>query len=163
MTTAPQSPGSKSSKLMWGIAAGFTLPIIIFLTAVGVPGFQSFRARQWSAEAKLNVRQLCRLTLRLHERERVWREAGPLPDPMPKGGERVLFGAYKAFTEIGFTPHKVRYQYEVKLQREGEKIVLIRCMARGDQDGDGVLATFAVGVIPESKELTAIDITDELE
>lgn len=149
--------GVTENRVFVVIALVGAIMVATFAVALGLPGFQTFRARQRSAEPKFNVRQLCRLVLRHHEQQHVWRDAGPLPTPMPKEGA-VPFPDDEAFTAFGFSPGKVRYQYEVKVEPE-----VVRCTARGDQDGDGVMATFSIAILKDSREITAIDVVDELE
>lgn len=151
------APLKNSNKMPYVIGIALLIPITVVAFALGLPSFMDFRARQTSAEAKLNVRQLCRLQLRHHEQQRSWIKAGPLPSPMPKN-DAVEFPADAAFDAMGFSPGKVRYQYEVTVEPE-----VVRCTARGDQDGDGVLATFSIAILKDSREITAIDIVDELE
>lgn len=153
----PASPRRSGGRLLLFIALGALVPIGVVMLALGPKGFTDFRARQKSAEAKLNVRQLCRLALRHHEQQKVWLEAGPLPNPVPTG-DAVPFPEDAKFAALGFKPGKVRYQYEVKLEPE-----VIRCTARGDLNADGVLSNFTIAILPDSREITAIDIDNELE
>lgn len=154
---APPRREKSSNRFLWAVGVGVLVPVFIYLIAMGPAGVSQFFARRRSAEAKLNVRQLCRLALRHHEQQKLWRNAGPLPTPMPKG-EAVAFPDDEAFKALGFEPGKVRYQYEVKVESE-----VVRCSARGDLDGDGVLASFSIAILKDSREITAIDIDDELE
>lgn len=146
----------------WGLAvgAGLTLPILAFVVALGIPS-GNFGLRRTAAEAKLNVRLLCRQVVRYREQQGEWLAAGPEPKTIP--AQPVRFVANPEFQKLGFDPGEVRYQYQVEVAKDGDQVKTVRCIARGDLDGDGVQSQFFIYLNSANKEIGQLETVEELE
>jgi hypothetical protein len=98
-----------------------------------------------TAEARVNVLNLCGDVQAYRDEHGTYLVAGPTPREVPRGGEAAPFPHDEAFERIGFNPGpEVRYQYEVMVQADPVGEPEVTCFARGDLDGDGQLSVFRV-------------------
>jgi len=134
------------------------VPALAFTTWGAVGGVYSsgVRAQRRSLEPSLNVRQLCQYAVAHHARTGQWVQAGPFPRHYPALGETVPFVEDEGFKALGFHPGVVRFQYAVELEREGEAVRRVRCVARGDADQDGTPAVFSLTADPATSELSVV-------
>ena len=97
-----------------------------------------------SAEARTNVLTLCQEVID-HGSEGFF-PAGPTPPTVPRG-IAVPFPEDPAFERLGFRPGPaVRYQYEVLAEETPVGDFQVRCVARGDLDGDGQTSELSVTI-----------------
>lgn len=131
------------------------VPALAFTTAGAAMGVFSRdgHARRRAAEPLLNARELCRLVAQRHAFKGDWVAAGPVPATVPKGGETLPFTQDEGFQALGFKLPLTHHQYAVELLREGTEVKRVRCVARADEDGDGVPTVISTEVDPESGAL----------
>ena len=115
---------------------------LIVVIVIGIGGIflsRSSRQRELRAlefEGKAGAKALCSAVSEFHQSRGVWIQAGPAPRTIPDPAG-IAFPQVKEFQQLGFDPGRVRFQYEVRGDGEGRE-----CIARGDPDGDGVVAVF---------------------
>ncbi|MBM4378824.1 MAG: hypothetical protein FJ086_05915 [Deltaproteobacteria bacterium] len=153
---SPRPPARKGTPA-WVLLA-VAVPALAFTTWGAVSGVYSsgVRAQRRSLEPSLNVRQLCQYAAAHHARTGQWVAAGPFPAHLPAPGETVPFVADEGFRALGFHPGVVRFQYAVEVERAGDAVRQVRCVARGDADRDGVPAVFSLEVDPATSELSPV-------
>ncbi|MHB8873716.1 MAG: hypothetical protein ACYC8T_08520 [Myxococcaceae bacterium] len=137
---------ARSRRLVIGIASALGLALVSLLILVG-PSYARYRARGQALEARAGVRALCHTVADYHRETGVWVAAGPSPAEVPQGGS-VPFPPDKEFALLGFLPGAVRYQYQVVVEQQQANAPQVRCIARGDLDGDGTASAFELELDP---------------
>lgn len=132
------------------VLALFTLPCFLAAGAGVLYLWREQRTQEAEAaaqgEARINVSILCdNVSEFASEHGRVV-PAGPQPPDVPRG-RAVTFPEDPAFQQLGFAPGaEVRYQYEVQVLESPTGEPEVRCIARGDLDGDGKVSVYTVGL-----------------
>ena len=128
------------------------VPALAFTTWGAVLGVFSGdgHARRRAAEPLLNARELCRLVAQRHALKGDWVAAGPVPESVPRRGETLPFTQDEGFKALGFKLPMTHHQYAVEVLREGMNVTRVRCVARADEDGDGVPTVISTEVDPQS-------------
>ena len=124
-------------------------------------GQRKHQRRADTTEARVGVRALCAGVVAEHQGSGAWLEAGPAPVEMPRA-EAVEFPRLPAFERLAFWPGRVRYQYQVVVERPDGGPVSAHCIARGDLDGDGETSRFEL-VVDEGLRPGEVRAVNELE
>jgi ribosomal protein S27E len=142
---------AKSSFPVWIVVlivlGVMAIPCIGILAAIAIPNFIKFQQRSKQVEARTNLRMLCTEEVAYHEEHSEWLAAGPAPRSIP-GREPEAFPRDPNFEKLGFEPaSRVRYQYEVVVDGDPKGAnTPVRCVARGDLNGDGKASLFEVRI-----------------
>jgi hypothetical protein len=104
--------------------------------AVFGPRLRERQRRDLITEAGKQLYTLCTNVTALHDETGHWTAAGPQPAAVPRG-EAVPFPKDPAFEQLQFQPGPGHYQYQVIVDGNPDGEAKVRCVARGDLDGDG--------------------------
>ena len=123
-------------------ACAAAVPVIGVLAAVAIPAFVNYSKRAKTGEAESNLRALrtgvsayCRGTGQLPG------SAGPVP-AVPGASKQIgAFDQDPVFPKVGFIiGDPLYYSYSIRPVADG----VVRLVAEGDIDGDGVRSTFSL-------------------
>jgi hypothetical protein len=129
--------------------------------AIFMPRMRERQHRGHMEAAGRDLYTLCTNATALHDETGQWTAAGPLPASVPRG-DAVPFPADATFEQLQFQPRSVRYQYQVVVETTPEGEAKVRCVARGDLDGDGQ-ASEAILEIDENGMMRPVQWRDALE
>lgn len=139
--------------------------VLVFLV-VGA-GFAWFKLRpppppSGSNEARVNVLSLCAGVSSALSMGTALESVAPWPAEVPRG-VAVPWVRTAAFEPFDFEPGAtVRFQYAVEVHENPVGEREIRCVARGDLDGDGQVSEFRVKLDPDGMT-TPVEVTREAE
>lgn len=136
------------------VASGVALLVLL-------PRYRAYQARSANEEAGRQLYTLCSNVAALHDETGHWSAAGPAPRDVPRGSA-VPFPKDATFEKLQFDPGKTRYQYQVLVDGNPDGDAHVRCVARGDLDGDGVLSEATLD-IDENGMLRPVRWKDPLE
>lgn len=136
----PASP-SRRPRARTVLGAAFALLVVAagVTTLLLMPRYRAYQARTFRAEAGRQLYTLCSSVAALHDESGHWTAAGPAPREVPRGAE-VPFPKDSTFERLQFDPGRTRYQFQVIVEGNPDGDAKVRCIARGDLHGNGVVS-----------------------
>lgn len=128
------------------LAVAMSCLYIAYLPIMGASGRSRASPERVANEARVQVLALCDAVQAFRDEHGDYVPIAPYPAPVPRHGEGVPFPQdHEYFHRIGFDPGPiVHLQYEVRVEESPVGEPEVSCLARVDEDGDGLNAVYRV-------------------
>jgi len=143
----PTRPRPSARKILL-VMLGAIVVLLVAMVTIVLPRLRERQERSWTEEARTQLYTLCSNVAALHEETGHWISAGPQPREIPRRAQ-VDFPKDPGFERLQFDPGRVRYQYQVVVDGNPEGAAKVRCVARGDLNGNGVPSEATLELDPE--------------
>lgn len=151
----PESPPGPSRPRNLAVRVGVAVTVFVALALSGLyvaylpmmaPARTHASPERVANEARVQVLALCDAVQAFRDEHGDYVPIAPYPVPVPRHGEGVPFAQdHEDFHRIGFDPGPiVHLQYEVRVEESPVGEPEVSCLARVDENGDGLNAVYRI-------------------